>query len=137
MLSQIFAPHSLALFFLYFATFALLWAVFTRAYVATTPWNEAEDIKAGKMAPAIALVGAELGFMIPFGVASWVGGTGPVGYVAFVAWGAMSGFVQLALFKLMYWRWPKGIDTDNKAVATLYAGASVCAGLGQAFSMIP
>lgn len=126
-----FTSHSVSMFALYLVTTIILWAAFNWAYTTMTPWSEKEDIRAGKMEPAIALVGAEIGFMIPFAAAAFHSGNN---YLAFIGWVALSGLVQLGLFKLMWMRY-EGIG--NLAVATTFAGASVCAGIAIAVSQLP
>ena len=128
---HLFDSHGVGLFFLYLITGIALWAAFNWLYTWSTPYHEHEDIRAGKMAPAISLVGAELGFMMPLFAASYHGS-----WLAFLAWGIFSGLIQLGLFRLMWWRM-QGIETGNCAVALNFAGASVCLGIIVAFSQIP
>lgn len=127
----LFTPHSVGMFALYLVTTILMWAAFNYAYTTLTPWNEKEDIRAGKLPPAISLVGAEIGFMIPFASAAFHSGNN---YLAFISWVALSGLVQLGLFKLMWTRYGK---LDNLAIAVTFAGASVCAGIAIAVSQLP
>ena len=124
--------HSLGMFLAYFGTFVLLWSAFNRVYVWLTPYDDWADIQRGAMAPAIALVGAEIGFLLPLCAASYVTRT----WLAFVGWGLISALIQLGLYKLLYWRYPEGCAAFA-SIATVFAGAAVCAGLAQAFSMIP
>ena len=131
---QLMSSHSVGLFFAFFAAGIFLWVLFNYVYLWLTPYDEYADIKAGKMAPAIALVGAEVGFMLPLASASYVSNGS---LYAFAAWGVLAGAVQLGAFKLMYWCYPASIEADNRAVATVFAGASVCIGLLNAVSMIP
>lgn len=108
-------------------------AIFTRIYVWLTPYDEVADIRAGKMSPAVALVGSMAGFTAPLLVASLYG----TSIRDYLMWGAIACIVQLAAFKCLYWTMPHSIETDNKAAALVFAGASLCLGLINAFSMIP
>ena len=125
--------HGVGLFFIYFLTGLVLWVAFNWTYTRLTPYDEAVDIKAGNMAPAISLVGAEIGFMLPLVAASYVTRS----WYEFVAWGVVAGIVQLGIFQAMYWRWPKTIESGNCAGALVFAGASIGAGMLNAVSMIP
>ncbi len=107
--------------------------VFTRAYIWMTPYNEAEDIRKGNIAPAVALVGAMLGFTAPLLAASLYG----AGWLDYLQWALIACLVQLACFKVLYWLLPKEIESANGAAALVYAGAAVCVGLINAFSIIP
>ena len=136
-MNTLFDTHSVGLFFVFLATGIALWAAFNWTYLQVTPYDEAVDIRAGKLAPAIALVGAEIGFILPLAAASFVSGGGHVGWLHFVKWGLIAGVVQIALFKAMYWRWGSVIEGNNCAGALVFAGASFCAGILNAVSMIP
>lgn len=123
----------LILFLLYFVLGVAMLAGFTRLYLWLTPYDEATDIRAGNVAPAIALAGAMLGFTFPLLVASYT----HVTLLGFVAWGAFACVIQLAVFQVLY-RWlPNVIETNNAAGATCFAAASVCVGLINAASFIP
>ena len=121
------------LFVTYLAVGLGLLVAFTRAYLWLTPYNEAEDIAAGKLAPAIALVGAMLGFTFPLLVASYTQTSLP----GYIAWSALACLVQLSVYWVMYRLLPRVIESNNSAGATCYAGASLCAGLINAASFIP
>jgi putative membrane protein len=108
-------------------------AVFTRVYTAATPYDEAAEIRAGHMAPAIALSGAMLGYTMPLLVASYA----QAGFVEFLAWGVIAGLVQLGVFWLLHRLLPTMIETNNAAGALCIATASVCAGLINAASFLP
>lgn len=120
-------------FLIYFGLSLALLAAFTRLYVRTTPYDEETDISAGKMAPAIALSGAMLGFTFPLLVASYTQAT----LIGFIGWGLISCIVQLLVSAAMHRMLPRAIETNNAAGATCYAAASVCAGLMNAASFIP
>ncbi len=125
--------ESLKLFFLYLGLSIVMLALFVRLYIWSTPYHEPTEIAKGKLAPAIALAGAMLGFTIPLLVASYTRSS----VVGFLAWGALACFVQLILFQVMYWLMPKSIEANNVASATCYASASVCVGLMNAASFLP
>jgi putative membrane protein len=125
--------QAFGLFALYVAMGLAVLLIFTRAYIWITPYNEVEDIRRGNMAPAVALVGAMLGFTAPLLVASLYG----AGWLDYLQWALIACLVQLACFKLLYWLLPKQIEVGNSAAALVYAGAAVCVGLINAFSIIP
>lgn len=125
--------EGLKLFALYLGLSLVMLAVFVRLYIATTPYHEPTEIAKGKMAPAIALAGAMLGFTFPLLVASYTRSS----MLGFVAWGALACFVQLLLFQVLYRLMPKSIEANNVASATCYASASVCVGLMNAASFLP
>lgn len=125
--------EGLLLFLLYFALSLAMLAGFTRLYLWLTPYDEAKDIRADNLAPAIALAGAMLGFTFPLLVASFTHAS----LLGFIAWGAFACVVQLAAFQALY-RWlPNVIETNNVAGATCFAATSVCVGLVNAASFIP
>lgn len=108
-------------------------AIFTKLYMVRTPYDEAKDIREGKVAPAIALVGAMLGFTLPVLAASYSG----LGLIDYLGWAATACLVQLAVFEAMHRLLPNQISTNNTAAALVFAGTSVAAGLINAFSMLP
>lgn len=120
-------------FVLYLVFGVAMLAVFTRLYMTVTPYHEAQDIHDGKMAPAIALAGAMLGFTFPLLVASYT----HTYFLGFLLWGIIAGIVQLAAFWALYTFLPRYIETNNAAGATVFAVASVCVGLINAASFIP
>ena len=61
-----------ALFAGYLALSLTMLAAFTWLYIRVTPYDDLTEIAAGKMAPAIALSGAMLGFTFPLLVASYL-----------------------------------------------------------------
>lgn len=120
-------------FLLYaFSSLALL-GVFGKLYQWLTPYHEHESIKAGKMAPAIALGGALIGYTLPLLSVSYHGAN----IFDFLIWAAVVGILQIILFKALYWVIPMQIEEDNKAIALIYAVLAVCVGLISAFSLIP
>ncbi len=120
-------------FLLYTFSSLVLLGVFGKIYQWLTPYHEHEQIKAGKLAPAIALGGALIGFTFPLLSVSYHG----VNYVDFLIWAGVTGLVQIVLFKVLYWLIPMQIEEDNKAIALIYAVLAFCLGLICAFSLIP
>jgi putative membrane protein len=121
------------LFAVYLVSSLAMLMLFTRLYIWITPYSEAKEIKAGEIAPAIALAGAMLGFTFPLLVASYAHG----GFLDFLAWSAISCAVQLLVFKVLYALLPRVIETNNAAGALCFAAASICAGLINAASFLP
>ena len=124
---------SLILFISYTTASLVLLAVFTRLYIWVTPYDEMADISNGRVAPAIALGGAMLGFTFPLLVASYLHSD----MLEFLAWGFLACLVQLGVFWLLHGLLPRVIETNNAAGAICFAAASVCAGLINAASFIP
>jgi putative membrane protein len=125
--------EGLKLFVLYLGLSLVMLTIFVRLYIWTTPYHEPTEIAKGKMAPAIALAGAMLGFTFPLLIASYSHSSVP----GFIAWASLACFVQLILFQVMYWLMPKSIEANNVASATCYAAGSVCVGLINAASFLP
>lgn len=125
--------EALGNFLLYtFSSLAML-GVFGKIYQWLTPYHEQEQIKAGNVAPAIALSGALIGFTLPLLSVSYHG----VNYIDFLIWAGVVGVLQIILFKVLYWIIPMQIEEDNKAIAIIYAVLAICVGLISAFSLIP
>ena len=124
---------SLKWFAMYFVSGIAMFAIFVRLYMFITPYNEVEDITAGKLAPAIALTGAMIGVTIPMVTMSYHGSQ----FVEYVIWSAIAGVVQLIGFTVLYKLLPRQIEANNCAAATVFAGSAICIGLFNAFSLIP
>ncbi len=120
-------------FLLYTFSSLVLLAIFGKIYQWLTPYHEHEQIKAGKLAPAISLGGALIGFTLPLLSVSYHG----VNYVDFLIWAGIVGVLQIILFKGLYYVIPMQIEEDNKAIALIYAVLAFCVGLISAFSLIP
>ncbi len=130
------SPHAaegMLLFAAYLISSLIMLGLFTSLYIWITPYDEGQDIKAGKLAPAVALAGAMLGFTFPLLIASYVRS----GFTDFLAWSFVSCLVQLLVFRVLHVLLPRVIETDNVAGATCFAAASICAGLINAASFIP
>lgn len=125
--------EALGNFLLYTFSSLVLLGIFGKIYQWLTPYHEHEQIKAGNVAPAIALGGALIGFTLPLLSVSYHG----VNYVDFLIWAGVACVLQLILFKVLYWIIPMQIEEDNKAIAIIYAVLAFCVGLISAFSLIP
>jgi putative membrane protein len=125
--------QALGNFLLYTFSSLVLLGIFGKIYQWLTPYHEYEQIKAGKLAPAISLGGALIGFTIPMLSVSYHG----VNFVDFLIWAVVVGVLQIILFKALYWLIPMQIEEDNKAIAFIYAVLAFCVGLISAFSLIP
>lgn len=124
---------SLWLFLVYFISGALMLCLFTRLYIHVTPYDEILEIRSGKKAPAIALAGAMIGFVLPIASMSFHSAA----FLDYVLWSFVAGSLQLACFKVLYRLLPREIESDNQAAAIFYAGASISIGIINAFSLIP
>lgn len=121
----------LALF--YIASGIGLLAIFVALYVWWTPLNEFQLMRERKTAPAIALAGAMIGFVMPVLAmmqhsANWLD---------FIAWSLVAMVIQLALEWVLRRRFPNQIGSDNCAVAVFFFATSVCVGAINAYSFIP
>ncbi len=125
-------PAASAFFTYSLLSFALL-AGFGRLYLWITPYNEMSQIREGKVAPALALGGALLGFTMPLLSLSYHGSN----LIDFFLWSLLAGVFQVVLFKLLYRILPMEATADNRAVGTLYAFLALSVGLINAFSLIP
>ncbi len=120
-------------FITYLAFGLAMLAVFARLYFVITPHDDMAMIHDGKVAPAIAVGGAMLGFTFPLLMASYLHET----FFGFLIWALIACLVQLAVFRAIYLFMPRAIETNNIAGATVYAFTAVCAGLLNAASFIP
>ena len=125
--------EALGNFLLYTFSSLVLLGIFGKIYQWLTPYHEHEQIKAGKLAPAIALGGALIGFTLPLLSVSYHG----INFIDFLIWAVVAGVLQIIVFKALYWLIPMQIEEDNKAIAVIYAVLAFCVGLISAFSLIP
>jgi putative membrane protein len=121
------------LFMAYLTASLLMLVAFTMLYLRVTPYDDIKDIHDGKVAPAIALGGAMLGFTFPLLMSSYLHAS----FWAFVVWSVIAGVVQLGVFSAIYRFMPRAIETNNVAGSLIFAFAAVCAGLMNAASFIP
>lgn len=125
--------NSLLMFMLYLVSGVVCLAVFTAIYLKVTPYAELKLIRAGKMAPAISLGGAMLGFILPVLSMSYVG----VNFTDYMIWSIIACIVQLLSFKVMERLLPMNVDQDNQAISLVYFFASISIGAVNAFALIP
>src|SRR5271165_6238604 len=92
------AAEGMLLFAAYLISSLIMLGLFTSLYIWFTPYDEGQDIKAGKLAPAVALAGAMLGFTFPLLIASYVRS----GFTDFLAWSFVSCLVQLLVFRVLH-----------------------------------
>lgn len=130
------APHTL----LYLITTLILLAGFMLVYTVATPQNEFALIREGKLAPAISLVGAILGFVIPLGAVA----SHSESIFDLTLWGVLVLVVQLAVFFLAHLFGDKlcgkvgGKIADNcLAAATFTGGISLAVGILMAGCLVP
>lgn len=132
-MSNYITAQSILMFATYLVLGAVLLAIFTAVYARVTPYSELEQIKTGKVAPAITMGGAMLGFTLPLLAMSFYG----VNFADFLLWSIIACAIQLLVFKALYKIIPMQIEVDNKAIAIVYFFASISIGAINAFSLIP
>lgn len=130
------APHTL----LYLATTLALLAGFILAYTIATPQNEFALIREGKLAPAVSLIGAILGFAIPLGAVA----SHSESILDLTLWGILVLVVQIVVFFAAHLFGDKlcgkvgGKIADNcLAAATFTGGISLAVGLLMAGCLVP
>lgn len=130
------APHTL----LYLLVSVALAVAYLAAYTAATPQDEFRLIREGKLAPAISLVGALLGFVIPLGAVI----THSVSITDLMLWGAFVLLIQLAVFYAAHLLGDKvcgklgGRIQDNCLASGLVAGGlSLAVGILTANCLVP
>lgn len=116
-----------------FVTCIALLVIFTRLYVWITPYNEFEEISQDRIASAVSLGGAMVGFTLSILAAAYVGVT----FDGLLMWGVFVGVVQLGVFWGMRFIYPHHIENNNIAVAIFFAASSVCVGAFNAQAIIP
>lgn len=129
-------PHTL----LYLITTFMLTAGFLAAYTLATPQNEFALIREGKLAPAVSLVGALLGFVIPLGAVV----SHSVSVLDVVLWGVLVLMVQIVVFFLAHLAGDRlcgavggRISDGCMAAATFTGGISLAAGILMAGCLVP
>lgn len=121
-------------FLAHFLSGAVLLAVFAAIYMRITPYSELELIKAGKTAPAVAFLGAILGFTLPIHAAI----VHSVDLVDMLLWALVSGVLQILVFeafRLAYRDLVRSIEEDRIGAALFLSALSICIGLLNAASM--
>jgi len=125
-------PHFLG----YFAIAALLGALFLVAFQAITPQKEFALIREGKLAPAISLVGAFVGFAIPMAVV--VGHS--ANFTDVILWGLTALVVQVIAFFIVekaFGRISARISENCYASGVFLGGIAIGVGILQAGCMVP
>jgi putative membrane protein len=121
-------------FFTHFLAAIILVALFTAVYIRVTPFSEFSLIREGKVAPAISLSGALLGFVIPLASAI----ISSVSFLDMVVWALVALFVQILVFlflKSLFADLSRDIAEDRSAPAILLAVLSLAAGILSAACM--
>jgi putative membrane protein len=122
-------------FLLHLVAAVVLMVVFTALYVRVTPYPEFALIREGKIAPAISLSGALLGFVIPLASAI----ISSVSLLDMVLWALVALMVQILVYLLLkafLHDLPNDIATDRIAPALLLAALSLAAGILSAACMV-
>ena len=121
-------------FFLNFLASVLLVGAFMAIYVRITPFAEFRLIREGKVAPAVSLSGALLGFVIPLAGAI----SQSVSFLDMLVWSGIALVVQVLVFLLLRCCLAglcKGIAADQLAPAILLGVLSLAAGILSAACM--
>lgn len=126
------APHTL----LYLAVTLALMGGFLAAYTLATPLNEFKLIQEGKLAPAISLIGALLGFAIPLSAVV----THSENILDVTLWGALVLVVQIAVFfvaNAVCGRAGTKIADNCLSTAAFTGGLSLAVGILMAGCLVP
>jgi len=118
----------------YFTAAVLLLVLFSLVYGRVTPYSEFSLIKAGKVAPAVSLVGALLGFVSPLASAI----THSVALLDMIVWALVALVVQIAVFlvlRLLFADLCREIAADRLSAAILLGGVSFAVGILNAACM--
>jgi putative membrane protein len=126
-------PAGLIGFGTYMSVGIVMLITFMWTYTRITPQDDWAAIKAGRLGPTMAMVGAAIGFTLPIASVSMHG----ISLTDFVVWSIIAGIVQLVLFKILYWVLPQNKDADNVAAGVFYAGVAICIGMLNAVSLVP
>lgn len=118
--------------FFFYAAYLLvacgLLAIFLFVYTRVTPYREVALIRAGKLAPAISLGGALLGFSLT--LASSVQHNDNL--IMFVVWALAAMVVQLLVYALLARAiagLAEALEADNVAMGTLMGSVALAVGL--------
>jgi putative membrane protein len=118
--------------FYYYAAYllsaSLLLVVFVLAYTRITPYREVELIRAGKLAPAISLGGALLGFSLTLAASIQHNDSLPM----FVIWALAAMVVQVLVYALLSRAiagMAAALEADNVAMGALMGSVSLAVGL--------
>ncbi len=112
----------------YLLAACVLLAVFLFAYTRMTPYREIELIRAGKLAPAISLGGALLGFSLT--LASSIEHNDSLGM--FIVWALAAMVVQALAYALLSRAiagMAEALEADNVAMGALMGSVALAVGL--------
>lgn len=121
-------------FVLYFGASLVFLALFCGLYARVTPYAEFRMVRQGKLAPAVSLSGAVLGFVFP--LASAVSHS--VGLLDMLLWSVVALVVQISVFLLVQKLVPdlsEQMNQDRLGPAVLLATLAVSVGLINAACM--
>lgn len=121
-------------FLVYFATAAVLTAVFLVLYANLTPQRDIRLIRDGNIAAAIALIGGLLGFVLP--LASVIAHSAVL--IDVVLWGVIALAVQMGGFivaRMVLPHLPQAIENGNVSDAIFLGGLSLALGILDAACM--
>lgn len=121
-------------FLSHFLAGGLFLSVFAVIYLWITPYREIPLIREGKTAPAVAFLGALLGFTFPLAATI----SQSVDIFDMIIWAIISGVVQVLVFegiRLLFRDLVRSIEEDRMGAAIFLSAASVCVGLLNAASM--
>lgn len=124
--------------FFFYAAYLLaacaLLVVFLFVYTRVTPYREVELIRAGKLAPAISLGGALIGFSLT--LASSVQHNDSL--IMFIVWALAAMVVQVLAYALLSRAiagMAEALEADNVAIGTLMGSVALAVGLVNAASL--
>lgn len=125
--------YSIGNFLMYLAMSCAYLFVFMMIFIKLTPYDDIEHVRDGRKTSSIILVGAMFGFTAPLLIMSYYG----VNFLDFMIWSAIAMAIQFILFRILYLFIPHQLEENNEAAGIFFAGAAVCVGLINAFSLIP
>lgn len=107
--------------FSHFILGVILTAGFVSAYTVATPWNDMALIQQGKLAPALALLGAVVGFSLPLGAVFAL----KMGLTNILFWAVVILFVNLMTFYVIHFlggKMANRIATENCLTSGMIMG---------------
>lgn len=127
---------SLPNFLMYFVASVVLVLAFLTIFVNATPQSEMAGIREGKLAPAISLIGALIGFVLPLTVLV----QHSTGLVDLFVWGVVAIVIQVVAFfaaRLSVKDLCKRIDNNEVSAGVFAGGVGIVVGLLNMASMVP
>jgi putative membrane protein len=112
----------------YLLAASVLLALFLFAYTRLTPYREVDLIRAGKLAPALSLGGALLGFSLTLAASIQHND----GMLMFLLWSVCAMLVQALAYALLARAipgMPQALEADNVGMGALMASVSLAVGL--------